>query len=369
MEEEIGAEIKVFSEEETEPLFIRTQVGADRFRICSLGDVADDPIEQKARALLKGASLSILLPSEINAIVSWLVDFRNDQICEGNGNGAEIADILLEKIQQMKLSGLKESLREDRERDIILRLNEAKASFADMAIRYSDARSCVLAENDAHLQNLEQRHREEKEAFDHLWQSPEKARAYSHASNQLMMLRAQSILLLQARRYDDQRKVMRISGVLERDETEERHRTMTKEYGNQKRLLEERQKHELEHIKMANEARLALIDRSEEKELAATSRRIMHIERELEEVKDCEKVWNVLGRNERLHAMQEMPRIRAATMTRAGTRAKMSSICGLKLPPLKILGEGRSRSGHATHAKRRRGTGQKRNQKHKIFGI
>jgi hypothetical protein len=204
---------------------------------------------------------------------------------------------------------------------------------------------------------LKQKHEKEMLDFEESWQTPEKARIYSHASNQLMNLRAQSVRLLQARRYDDQRKAAKVAEILERNETEEHSRAMMKEYEDQMKSLEERQIQERDHLRMANEARLSLVGRSKEDEIQAVKRRIMNIEMEMVKVKDCERVWNVMGRTEKMEVMRNLPRVRPSR-TRAESRMNMREICGLKLPPLKAM---TLRNRNSQLVKRRRPKSMKQN--------
>jgi hypothetical protein len=206
-------------------------------------------------------------------------------------------------------------------------ISAATQRAADLENRYETAFEKVVADNRSRVLKLEEKHGQEREEFEDSWTRPMKTRLYSHASLSLMELRRQSIMLMRAGRYDEQRQTERMLAELEMNEIGEHSRAMAMEYDVQMKALEERQSQEMKALLVANEGRVILLQRARDKEVMAAKQRIQNLEKE----RDSQRESDAFLEKPKVEAVREEPRVRAAARS---APQNIAQICLLKLPPL-----------------------------------
>jgi hypothetical protein len=138
-----------------------------------------------------------------------------------------------------------------------------------------------------------------------------------------MALREQSLLLLKARRWEDQRVAGRMADELEKIETAEQSRQMLLEYETRVRNMKDRHIQEMNAVLIANESRLLVLEKVEKKDISAAQKRIANLQAEMKISHEAKDRGNKVV----------LPDVRSRSRT-ASEFANKQEIHLLKLPPL-----------------------------------
>jgi hypothetical protein len=309
-----------------DPLFSRTAVGADQIQLIDLDPPQPDP-QAIIDRLLAGEAVSIVADALFASVVTLLTRRRDECLNAQDSNAAEKCDDILLALRQMRVDSVREAVFNNREATMGRRLEAARLRAIDLEDRYRYAVDRVVEENSDHVAKLNGRHQEEREAFEASWQTPQRTRLFSRASPALINLRRQNYMLLQARRYEDQRAAERQLDEMERTEIQEQSRNMMIDYESQAKLLEEKQQQEMGALLIANEGRLSLLKRAQEKEVSAARQRVANLESEMKNAKESRAFATGYGKLRQ----NEVPPSRAQART---APMNMAQICTLRLPPL-----------------------------------
>jgi hypothetical protein len=295
---------------------------------------ANSQTQSLSQRLLAGDDPSIVPPEQISAVVKYLSRYRDSHIDSNDVDEAERSDKLVREIAKRKSDSTIHSLREDRDLRMAHLLEAAQHRLANLEQRYTARHQALLQANDNHLRQLADRHQRECDDFAISWSQPPRTRPYTRASNQLVNLRTQSILLMKARRYDDYRMAERALDTLEHTEAAERHWKMETEFGAQWKILEDKQNEELNRQKVSNESHLCAFTRARDRELFAARQRVLNLENEIKTLEESEKMRNNPHYDPATVILQAKGAPRSAM--------DMKEICCLKLPPLNAKSRGQA---------------------------
>jgi hypothetical protein len=204
-----------------DPLFARTAVEADQIQLIDFEPPQPDP-QAIVDRLLDGEDISIVEDALFGSVVALVTRRRDECLNAQDVNTAEKCDDILFALRRMRLDSVRQAVLENREATMIRRLEAARLRTMDLEGRYRHAIDRVMEENRDHVAKLNERHREERETFEASWRTPQRTRLFSKASPALINLQRQNYMLLQARRYADQRAAKRQLDEMERAEIEER---------------------------------------------------------------------------------------------------------------------------------------------------
>jgi hypothetical protein len=241
---------------------------------------------------------------------------------------AERSDAILVALQDLNATSIQQNTHEDREARFQAVITDASERADEWEEYYRDRHQCLAENNEDRVSALKAKHQQERQRFDEAWATPTKTRLFSHASNALRGLRMQNMWLMKARRYDDQRLIQQAVNERERFETEEQARAMLMEYEVQLKALTDRQTQEMNALQIANESRVTLLTRAEQRDVLAAKQRVQNLENERK-----------IHRESNRFARGIMPKGRRAGSAQsvAGHRnmpLNMTQIATVQLPPL-----------------------------------
>ncbi|OHT13973.1 hypothetical protein TRFO_15744 [Tritrichomonas foetus] len=300
-------------------------------------ETPEERAESLAKRLLNNEDISIVEPPDVVNVVSYLSEYRDKHLKNHNVNEGERTENIIQKLQQERKNSIKSQIAQERAADIQKRLNEANDQLNNLQQRVNGTLESLQIENQRNLDKLSKKHQTEMDNFLSKWQSERNMKKYARASTALRQIRAQSILLMNQKRFDELRKADMLASNLEKIETEEMSRKMSLEYEGQLKNLNDKHQHELTILKMAQNRRLSEVQAAGERATEAQKKRIANLEHELEVANDFDKFWNIYHRN-------EAGLLSRATMGQKGEMSKrkrnatitmnLKTINTLKLPPL-----------------------------------
>ena len=311
-------------------------------------------VEELAWRLLKGEDVSILEPEDVNPVVDYLERYRDQCLLTHKISECERADSIIQEIHKRRISNIKDQFASERAVDLRARLNEANMQLDDLESRIKGTLDSLQSENQRNLDKLAKKHDQELSNFVSKWQSQKQLNKYARASNALRQLRAQSILLMNQKRFDEHRKTDKMATNMEKVETEQMSRKMSYEYNNNLKNLNEKQANELNVMKMAQSRRVSEVKAAGEQAVIAMKKRITNIEHELELAKDSDKYWNLYHRNEPLPSgirSYSPSKTKSRRRREAENSQNAKTINTLRLPPLidPRTRKGRSQSQSYSH--------------------
>jgi hypothetical protein len=310
-------------------VFNKTEVEADQMQFLDEEDPAiESPSDELSKRLLNGADLSEVSPDLFPSVFTSLMRYRESRMNALDVDGAEKADRILVALQESGTNSLLQTARDDRDATFSRRISAATRKAEKVENRYSQWHQHLATMNSERIARLKETHERERAEFDNLWITPAKTRLFSQATLALRSMRVQNIWLMKARRYADQRLIQQ--GVNEREqwETEEQARAMLMEYEVHLKALTDRQTQEMDGLLQANESRLFLRKKFQDRDVFAARQRIQNIENEWKIQRDSGKFLSG-GRpgSRRARTGQSLTGPRSLTLN-------MAQIATVDLPPL-----------------------------------
>ncbi|KAK8852567.1 hypothetical protein M9Y10_017555 [Tritrichomonas musculus] len=338
IEEKLGVEEKTIDQKEEKnesQVFEKTQPGCPIYQTYQSSEKTEkDTPESLAKRLLKGEDISILKPSDTIPVVNYLSAYRDEHLRNHDVKEGEHAENIICKIQDGRKNSIKGSIAEERAKELQQRIDEANQQLIELEQRVKNTMASLKNENQNNLDKLRQKHDQEIDVFISKWQSKKYTKQFSRASTALRSLRAQSILLMNQKRFDELRKTDQIASNLEKEETEAMARAMNQEYDKQFKLLTEKHQNEINVLKSTQQRRVASVKSAGGEAIDTLKKRIDQLQYNLSIAKDPIKYWNVYHRNESAVLSRAIKSTNQQEKKRDSKTLNMKMINTLKLPPL-----------------------------------
>jgi hypothetical protein len=326
MTEEEEAE---FEFESDPSVFQKTEVEADQVAFLEEETIVPEfTPEEISERLLNGGDPTEVSADAYPAVFSCVMHYREGRMNALDVDGAEKADRVLIALRRVGAMSLLQGTRDDRDASFSRRISIAQESEKRLEKRYCEHHEQLAVGNAERIAALKERHENERVRFDEGWTTPGKTRMFMHATNLLRSMRVRNIWLMKAGRYEDQRLVEKAVSEREQWETEEQARAMLMQYDVELRALAARQAQEMSALMQANESRVLLLKKAQNRDLLAARQRIENIENEWKIQKESAKF--IAGARRRVRRARSGPSI-------AGPRSmtlNMAQIATIELPPL-----------------------------------
>ncbi|KAK8881720.1 hypothetical protein M9Y10_004480 [Tritrichomonas musculus] len=275
-------------------------------------------------------------PTQLPQLISGLKEARDERISRRKPDEAEVCDSYLLIARHAYNEHMKVVAQQTRSEKIRKRLEQAKEDLESLRdnIDLEEAKQASVNENQ--VMDLLDRQQADDDEFRKSWRSPQKLRIYNRTSNQLRSLKTQTILLLNARKYNEMRQVDRLAKKQEEIETEANYQQMNSEYIQSHQNLQRKHMDEMKTLidsqETKNEQKKALA----KIKMDIAQRRVDNLQAQYNELMDPNKVWNLYHRHDRSKADTK----KSATRKRLETR----NYTTLALPPLQTPRSARTRS-------------------------
>ncbi|KAK8886061.1 hypothetical protein M9Y10_041521 [Tritrichomonas musculus] len=286
-----------------------------------------DDLQRYKEIAVSGGDFSDIPTELLSPLMRSLYEVRASYLSQGLVNEAEVVDNSIHICRELMTDQAKIDAMNSRQQEINERLINAQNELAELEDTIERQERNMRLQLQKQVISLEAKHQEEIDKLTRDWESPEKARRYNRSSAQLRQLRAQSVKLLNAHRYDEMKVVERMADKLQADEVAAQQQQWENDFNTVLRKLLGRHQIEREKLKMAHNVQIGEYEAAKRFDLSVIQKRIQNLERELAESSDSERVWNLYHRNDIV--------VKTNNSSGAGKRkVKPSEFSQLALPPL-----------------------------------
>ncbi|OHS98849.1 hypothetical protein TRFO_01933 [Tritrichomonas foetus] len=289
--------------------------------------IPPETIEKIKNDVLNGQPLHSIHCEIMPYLIKALKEDRDMKIAHRNADDAQKSDELLFAARQLYNEQIKESTLNNRINNIKSRLEGAQRCLVDVKKKYERMRMDMVESHKSQIFGLENRQKQELEKVRQTWRSPKYQRKFNKPSQELRTLQYQANLLRKDRRYSEQRKTekqVKLKVELEQNENAWR---MNTEYANALRILETRQRNELNVILQMQKEKEEELNIQEKFAISQQQKRIANLQAEYAVACDPVKSWNLYHRNDR-------PKGKAKARSTNKKFPTLAEFITLPLPPI-----------------------------------
>lgn len=265
-------------------------------------------------------------PQQLPQLITALKEARDERISKRKADEASVCDNYLLMARFEFNESTKNNLHKQKEEELKQRIAIAQQDYCILRnqLDLEDAQQASIDENK--VIELLDRQQDDDFKFRNVWRSDQKLRTYNRTSNQLRSLRTQTILLLNARRYDEMKQVDNMARKQEEIETRENYLQMTAEYTQSHLNLQNKHTGQMKTLIDAQETKAEQKKALNKFQMDIAQKRIYNLQKQYEDIKDPNKFWALYHRNDRPTAGTKKSQTR--------TRYEQRNYTTLQLPPL-----------------------------------
>lgn len=253
--------------------------------------LTDEQIENYRQMALQQQPIRNLTDDQYDELLAALVVERNEAVSEQKFAISDRINSAYDFVQKCKLDKQKHEAQSEALTQYKQQLKEVNAELAEYDKETEKQLSELLSNEEKARERLQKTHEAQLDAHVQDWTSEKKQRQYNRASHGLINLRKQFKRLVQQCRFKEAGDVQKIITRAESKEQYEAHLCMQRDYDNSLRMLQHRQRGELQFFEQQSLIRVAQLKQRRERRRVALVNKQKKVEQIGEFVSDSDRVW------------------------------------------------------------------------------